>query len=330
MTTIASEANFLSSSYEELLTEFREFLFAQGKSPPTVKGYLRDVRFILSLVVVRLGRVSFSGIRRKHIEEAFADTRFTHLQDHVRGQASCNRVKAAVRQFFSWARGAGYTSASPAERLRSVSLRGREISALSPDECDRLLAAVRSSADPLSIRDFAMLTAMLTEGFSIVDVVSLDLTDFDTELGLVRVRSHRAGRPQCRKAGEQFLSAIRRYLRAGTSIPRADGPLFLSGRNTRITTRQVNFRLKTWCRRAGIREIPPAVLRQTFAATLYEKTHDIFQVQQALGHRSVGTTARYVLAKNSRRTEPRTGDGPETRIRPGKALSRKVAEAVHH
>jgi len=70
--------------------------------------------------------------------------------------------------------------------------------------------------------------------------------------------------------------------------------LFISQRDTRISPRQVAYRLDYWLGEAGIdKPLTPHSLRHTFATRLYARTNDLLVVQRALGHRQIATTEIY-------------------------------------
>jgi site-specific recombinase XerD len=71
-----------------------------------------------------------------------------------------------------------------------------------------------------------------------------------------------------------------------------DGPLFVSNRKKRISVCAVQDILKKYT--AGFdKHITPHKMRSTCATNLYEETHDIYLVQNVLGHSNIANTRRY-------------------------------------
>ena len=82
---------------------------------------------------------------------------------------------------------------------------------------------------------------------------------------------------------------------------RTTGPVFVRCGGRRISTRQVQRRIAMWLERAGVKRGGTAhSLRHRFAIRLYQRTGDIYLVQQALGHRSIASTTVYARADRSR------------------------------
>ena len=83
--------------------------------------------------------------------------------------------------------------------------------------------------------------------------------------------------------------------RVPLALPKGDRSeaLFLSNRLSRISSRQVGFRLTHWLEKAGVKKVSPHALRHTFATMLYDKTSELLLVKRALGHRHISTTEIY-------------------------------------
>ena len=83
---------------------------------------------------------------------------------------------------------------------------------------------------------------------------------------------------------------------------RTSGRLFLGARGEPLTTRHVQRRFAQVRAEAGIpSEVRLHTLRATFAQDLLERTQgDLLLVSKALGHRSIGSTLRYVTASEDR------------------------------
>ena len=73
--------------------------------------------------------------------------------------------------------------------------------------------------------------------------------------------------------------------------------MFLSMRNTRLTTRAVENIIKKYAKVAvPLKKITPHKLRSTFGTELYRSTGDIYIVADVLGHKDVNTTKQHYAA----------------------------------
>jgi len=62
-----------------------------------------------------------------------------------------------------------------------------------------------------------------------------------------------------------------------------------------MTTRNVNYILKKWCEKTGVRIISAHDTRRTFITNLKRNGADLFELQQIAGHSSINTTKKYFI-----------------------------------
>jgi site-specific recombinase XerD len=173
---------------------------------------------------------------------------------------------------------------------RRVSERLPEI--LSPAEVERLLAAVSRP------KHRAMLMTLYGAGLRVSEVCELVPADIDSQRMLIRVRGGKGDKDRYVMLSTRLLAVLREYWRLRP--PR--GPyLFPSPRPDKPLSRMAVFRVvRRAARRAGLRKrVNPHMLRHCFATHLLEAGTDIRVIQVLLGHRSLRTTARYVMVSRA-------------------------------
>lgn len=90
---------------------------------------------------------------------------------------------------------------------------------------------------------------------------------------------------------------LERPLLAEKTPAEHENALFLSLKNSRLTTRSVEKLVKKYTGAANInKKITPHKLRSTYGTNLYKETGDIYLVADALGHKSVETTRQHYAA----------------------------------
>jgi len=169
---------------------------------------------------------------------------------------------------------------------RQVSERLPEI--LSPAEVERLLGAVSRP------KHRALLMVAYGAGLRVSELCALMPTDIDSQRMLIRVRAGKGGKDRYVMLSPRLLAALREYWR----LRPPSGPyLFPSPRPDKALSRMAIFRVvRQAARRAGLRKrVNPHMLRHCFATHLHEAGTDIRVIQVLLGHRSIRTTARYVM-----------------------------------
>jgi site-specific recombinase XerD len=159
---------------------------------------------------------------------------------------------------------------------------------LSPDEVERLLGAVRS------LKHRAMMMVAYGAGLRASEVLALTAADIDSQRMLIHVRAGKGDKDRYVMLSPRLLATLRAYWR---QRPARDAYLFPSPRPGQPLSRKAMWHvLRRAGRRARIRKrVTPHVLRHSFATHLLEAGTDIRVIQVLLGHRSVHTTARYLL-----------------------------------
>jgi integrase/recombinase XerC len=268
--------------FQEAIRRFDTQLRADGRSEHTCTAYVRDLRQLAD----SLGWPPVERISVDKIAGHFA------ARSRVLAPTSLNRTKAATRAFFGFLVRCGVLKDDPSRLLRNGRATRRQPTYLNRSETQRLLRTIDSARDPLALRDQAFFTLLLSTGLRLGSAIALNLSEVDFRNRVIGV----LGKGQTHQ--NVFLpprasAALAAYIRQSRASNHRDSPVFISGRGSRLTTRQAQFRLKLWLRRAGLRSIGVHALRHTFATRLYEQTRDLRLVQQALGHRSVTSTEIY-------------------------------------
>ena len=276
------------------ISRFDAQLRADGKSPHTRAVYLRDLEAFASWI----GKsADIRRFRPTHLARYLSSESFTHMPSgQPRAVVSLNRSKSALRSFFRFLTDAGCLKQNPARLVRSAPCYQKPPSCLSPEEAQRLLAAMRKDKTPIAERDHLMFSLMLGTGIRLGSLVGLNIGDVDLAAGTIRVNG---------KGNVELLvfvnNGLKRLLKAHTGIRNPADPVFISVRGRRIGSRQVQLRLELWLKEAGIASrCTVHSLRHCFATRLYEKTGDLRLVQRALGHRHVTTTEIYSQVADAR------------------------------
>ncbi len=215
--------------------------------------------------------------------------------------ATANKMLSALRQVLYHAWKLDQMSAEDYHRARAVeNVRGDSLPAgrdLGLGELSALIAACEADPSAAGARDAAIIAVMYATGVRRASVVRLDVADYETETGTLRVREAKQRRDYLVYLSQDGAQrALADWLGVRGS---ASGPLFWPVSkggdlvNRRLSTQAVYNLLIKRARQAGINHFSPHDLRRTLAGDLLDAGADIVTVKRILGHASVDTTARY-------------------------------------
>ena len=183
---------------------------------------------------------------------------------------------------------------------------------LSPQEVTRLLDA----APGLKYR--AALSAAYGAGLRASEVVSLKLSDIDSNRMVIRVEQGKGRKDRYAMLSAPLLELLRAWWLAardrGVMLP---GGWLFPGQNpvNPLTTRQLRRAFHGAREAAGIdKRVSLHTLRHCFATHLLEQKVDIRVIQVLLGHKKLDTTARYSQVASS---ILRAVKSPLEHLRPG-------------
>lgn len=261
-------------------------LHAHGGQP---EGALRRVRTYLATAAKLLQSASVSELTPARLR---AWARETATRD-----TSASRVRqqyAAVRFLFRRTLGrpevvAFLSCRAGARRLPVV---------LSTSEVMRLLGALRSPVFR------TMFLTMYATGLRLSEACALKVEDLDVERGVIRVSGAKGGHERLVTLGARLAGVLRDY--AGVMRP-APPWLFTSRRGRPVHAEVARRALARAANDAGLpKRVTPHVLRHTFATHSLERGTELPVIQRLLGHRSPGSTARYVHVSSAAVASART------------------------
>lgn len=265
----------------------------RGLSKNTLAAYKNDLAKYFGYLS-RLG-ASVEGVTAELVQD-FVVT----LSESGLKSTSCARILAAVRGFHRFLLLENLRTDDPTARLRPIKLPMRLPKALSQDQVLKLLAAsgpepTDESADPIGLRNRAILELMYSSGARVSEIVDLDLDEIVGQ-GLMRVRGKGAKErivpigSYALKSLDAYLIRTRPLLNKKTGLP----ALFLNQRGGRLS-RQSIWEVIQKAGKACELAVSPHTLRHCFATHLIEGGADVRVVQELLGHSSVATTQIYTM-----------------------------------
>jgi len=210
---------------------------------------------------------------------------------------SVARILAAIRGLHKYWLLENLTNKDPSAEVKPPKAPRRLPKALTVSQVESLLNAV-SVADPIGVRDRAILELLYATGARITEIVSLDLDDL-VDPTLLRVLG-KGSKERLVPVGRYAQAALQAYLVRTRPLLALNGKgtpaLFLNQRGGRLSRQsawQIIHDASELAKLPG--EISPHTLRHSFATHLLEGGADVRVVQELLGHSSVTTTQIYTM-----------------------------------
>lgn len=284
----------LPAELRAALEAFARYLSAErAVSPHTLRGYLGDVRSLLSHAsaegAIRLGDLELGTFRRWLGDQSQAGA----------ARATLARRSASVRVFTAWALAEELIVADPALRLKAPKREQALPGVLQAAQVTRLLATLDDAAAegaPLSLRNRAIVELLYATGVRVGELAGLDIDDLDPDRRTLRVIG-KGNKERTVPYGVPAALAVDDWLRRGRPLlaKGSSGPaLFLGTRGGRVDQRQVRAMVHDLF--AGLGDTSasgPHALRHSAATHLLDGGADLRAVQEILGHSSLATTQIY-------------------------------------
>jgi integrase/recombinase XerD len=219
---------------------------------------------------------------------------------------SIARVLSGVRGLHRYWLIEGVTANDPAARVKPPKPPKRLPKAITIHDVERLLEAAgpdagdhdAMAADPIRVRDRAILELLYATGARVSEVVNLDIDDLvdPTLIRLFGKGSKERIVPVgsfAQKALDAYLIRVRPTL---ATLGKGTPAVFLNQRGGRLSRQSIWQIIASAGQQAQLaNEISPHTLRHSFATHLLEGGADVRVVQELLGHSSVATTQIYTL-----------------------------------
>lgn len=295
----------MSSLLSEQLTLFEQHLRTERQlSPHTVSNYQRDLRKLTGWCSDH-DITQVDQLDSQHIRQCLSALHRKGLSGR-----SLQRWLSSLRTFFNYGLKHRWIKFNPANGISAPKSPRKLPKTLDVDQIDQFLSLPESNL--IDCRDHAIIELLYSSGLRLSELTGLNLTDLDLREAVITVTG-KGNKTRQLPVGRHALDALRTWLKRRNELKIIDHQaLFLSQRGTRLSTRNLQERLKQISIRQGMQgKVHPHMLRHSFASHLLESSGDLRAVQQLLGHENISTTQVYThldfqhLAKVYDKAHPR-------------------------
>ncbi len=310
------------TTFPLVLQEYASYMAAiKGNSEKTICEYLLDLRTFFRFMIMRQNRQNLSQEEFEKISILSIDIddvqRVTtqNIIDYLmyagfqRSNTPTTRMRklSSLKSFFGYAHAKRHLiEHNPTSDVDAPKKNKTLPKYLTLEEAITLLQTVRNDTESKTVvRDYAIITLFLNTGMRLSELVGLNLQSFDSEIKTVKVLG-KGGKERIIYLNDSARSAVIEYLRARLDpkyIRTSDNAFFLSGRQTRISAKTVQWIVYKYLDMAGFSSKGLSVhkLRHTAATLMYQSGKvDIRVLKDILGHEQLNTTQIYthVVDKN--------------------------------
>lgn len=284
----------------ELITQFIHYLTVErGLAKNTLESYQRD----LHAYCAYLERESFTNLNETNRMQIMGY--LLHLQEQGRATATLSRNLASIRAFYQFLLREKFIDKDPSVNLESPKIEKKLPQVLSVAEVETLLNGPDTRL-PSGLRDKAMLELLYATGIRVSELVSLNLSDVNLNMGFIKCFG-KGSKERIIPLGRLAIADVSRYLERGRPMLKKRGQeeaLFLNHHGRRLSRQGFWKIIKKYAQLANShKEITPHTLRHSFATHLLENGADLRSVQEMLGHADISTTQIYTHVTRSRLKE---------------------------
>ena len=220
--------------------------------------------------------------------------------------SSMARVLSSLRRFYRYQLRQGEIAEDPSALIDAPRIGRLLPGSLSEAQVESLLEAPDSD-QALGLRDRAMLEILYAAGLRVSELVSLELSQINLPVGLVRIIG-KGNKERMVPLGDVAVDWVKRYLdEARPTIMRGNGvcnALFVTRRGAGMTRQSFWYIIKRYAAQAGIdQHLSPHTLRHAFATHLLNHGADLRVLQMLLGHSDLSTTQIYTHIAQARLKE---------------------------
>lgn len=276
---------------EELIQRFVDALWLEaGLGEKTRSAYASDLRSLSAWLADRPGQPELREVRRADLLQWISGGMASGVQS-----STAARRLSGLRRFYRYLLRERVVAEDPTLQIDSPRQPRRLPETLSESDVEDLMAEP-DPAEPIELRDRAMMEVLYGCGLRVSELVGLEVSQLNLRQGVVRVRG-KGDRERLVPLGEEAVDWLDQYFREArqTLLRGVASDAVFPGRQGRAMTRQTFWhRLRRYASRSGIRKkLSPHTLRHAFATHLLNHGADLRVVQMLLGHADLSTTQIY-------------------------------------
>lgn len=272
---------------ELIIQDFIEYLNSRQVSKNTLLSYERDINQLASYL---------KGLDKKMFEATEEDLQgyIVYMTTIGKSSATISRCVASMKAFYRYLLKNKLVEENIAEKLLAPKVEKKELSILSVGEVEKLLEQP-SNSDLKGQRDKAMLEVLYATGIRVTELISLKITDVNTNAGHIKVK--KKNKERIIPVSNTSLKYLKEYVENVRPLlikTEEEESLFINANGQKMTRQGFWKILKQYKDQAKIeKELTPHTIRHSFAVHMLQNGAELKSVQELLGHTDVASTMMY-------------------------------------
>jgi len=267
-------------------------MLERGLSTNTLDAYLADVDKLSTWANTEGKGISPTDIVYKDLASFVA-----WINQLGIGPKSQARIISGIRAFYKYMLMENLINDDPSDLLEGPRLRRKIPDVLSQEEIVKTIESIDLS-HPQGHRNRAILETLYACGLRVSELVTLRLSQFYPDLGVVRVIG-KNDKERIIPIGDTAIKYIDYYVQHDRSQLKTiaaghEDFIFLNRRGKKLSRVMIFMIVRESVEKSGIdKKVSPHTFRHSFATHLVEGGADLKAVQDMLGHESITTTEIY-------------------------------------
>ena len=279
------------------IDRFIDSLWAQkGLAKLTLQAYQQDLKLFCRWLQTK-------NLRPEGADGVIIQQYLAERYDQGSSARSNARLLSTLKQYYQHLIRIGERQDNPTALISAPKIHRSLPQSMGEGDIEKLLQAPDLET-AFGLRDRCMLEIMYGSGLRVSELVGLQVSQINTNLGLVRLIG-KGSKERVIPVGEEALHWLALYLKSARvelqQAKVATDALFLSSRGSAITRQAFWQNIKKHLLKAGVKTVfSPHSLRHAFATHLLNHGADLRTVQMLLGHSSLSTTQIYTHVAQAR------------------------------
>lgn len=213
-----------------------------------------------------------------------------------RGASFRKTILAAVRDFYQFLVDEEVIENNPCANVKPPRVDSeKEIVAMDSKDMEKVIGNIENAntrGRENIVRNKAIFILGCTTGLRVSAITEINMSDIDFNNNTIKV-IEKGNKGRIINVGNNTMNALKEWIQEREKFENVDtDALFISRNGSRISVTAIRGMLEVYTRNLG-KHITPHKMRSSCATNLYDKTNDIYLVQEVLGHRNIANTRRY-------------------------------------